>query len=112
MTVNQLCREPIKYIIDGEMIFLPGHLRIKKYLQKQIAEFSLQLTPIAIVDGLKNFVSLFERVGFDGIECLLAVPGAPARPAQPGHDGDRALEEFACSWHHKYRVARFGAPGW
>src|SRR5208337_4368511 len=72
---------------------------IEQNLQQQVAEFARQFSPIAIVDGLEDFVGLFERVGLDGIKGLFAVPGASARSAQTLHNCDRSLETFSRGRH-------------
>ena len=42
---------------------------------------------IALLDGVGHLIGLLDRVGRDGGECLLHVPGAAAdRVAQAGHD--------------------------
>ena len=69
-----------------------GHLRIEEHLQQQVAELVLQVRPGAALDGVEDLVGLFERVALDGVEGLLAVPGAAAGRAQAGHDGGGALQ--------------------
>ena len=76
MPVNKLAGEPVKNIIDGKRSLLFGHLRIEKHLQEQVAEFAGKFVPVAIVDRFEDFVGLFQRVGLDGVEGLLAIPGA------------------------------------
>ena len=99
MAVDQLVGEPVENVVDGEMLLFVGHFGVKEHLQEQVAEFAGQLVPVAGIDGLEHLVGLFEGVGLDGVEGLLAVPGASAGCAQPRHDGDGALKSFACSGH-------------
>jgi len=68
-------------------------------LQKQVAELTGKLVPIAIVDGFENLVRLLQREGFDGIESLFAIPGTASGSPQALHDGDCAFETFAGSGH-------------
>jgi hypothetical protein len=43
-------------------------------------------------DRVEDLVGFFERVGLDGIEGLLAIPGAAVFRAQAGHDGNEPRE--------------------
>ena len=58
MPVHQLIRKPVQHIIHREVAFFARHLGIEQHLQQQVAQFSGQLRPIAIVDGFEDFVSL------------------------------------------------------
>ena len=99
MPVHQFVRKPVQHIIHREVAFLARHLRIEQHLQQQVAQFAGQLRPVAIVDGFKDFVSLFQRVGLDGVKGLFAIPRASARSPQPRHDLNRSLESFAGGRH-------------
>ncbi len=99
MTVDELGGKAVEHIVDGKRGLLFRHLGVEKHLQQQVAEFARQLGPVAIVDGLEDFVGFFQRVGLDGIEGLFAVPGAAAGCAQALHDRDRAFETFSCGGH-------------
>src|SRR5947209_980541 len=79
------------------MFFLLRHLRVKKHLQQQVSEFAGEFRPIAIINGFQHLVGFFQGVALDGVKGLLAVPRAPARSAQPGHDGDSFLVSFTSS---------------
>src|SRR5437879_3849762 len=87
--------KPFEHIVSREALSFLRHLRVEKHLQQQVAKFAAQFVPVAIVNSFEDLVSLLERVRLDGIECLLAVPRTPSRPAQTCHDGNRALESFA-----------------
>jgi hypothetical protein len=54
-------------------------LSIEEDLQQEIAEFSRQLIPIAVVDGLDDLVGLLDGVRLDSVKGLLAIPRAAAR---------------------------------
>jgi len=99
MPIHQLARESIEDIIDGKCSLLFAHLRIEQHLQEKVAEFARKFLPIAIVDGFQHFVGFFERVGLDGVESLLAIPGAASRGPQPLHDSDRTFKSFAGGGH-------------
>ena len=100
MPVHQLVRQPVEHVVDGEALLFRRHLGVEEHLQQQVAKLAGQLVPVARVDGLQHFVGFFQRVGLDGVEGLLAVPGTSAGAAQPRHDGHGALKSFACGGHH------------
>ncbi len=83
----------VEHIGDGEVALVGGHLGIEEHLQQQIAELLGQVREVAALDGVEDLVGLFQRVFADGVEGLLAVPGAAAGSAQPGHDGHRLLKQ-------------------
>jgi len=97
--INQLVRQPVKHIVDGEVLLLGGHFCIEQHLEEQVTKFPSQFVPVARFDGLEDLVRFFERVGFYGIEGLFAVPGASARGTEARHDGGGALESFASCRH-------------
>ena len=63
------------------------HAGVEDHLEQQVAEFVLQIREIAALDGVHDLVGFLERVGRDGREILLQIPGAagPGR-AQGRHD--------------------------
>ena len=81
------------------------HLGEKNGLQYEIAQLFGEPGPIALVDCVQHFISLFEQVRLDGVEILLAVPGAATGGAQLGHNVDEALELLA-SVQGNPRIAR------
>ena len=99
MPVHQLAGKAIQNVIDRKCSLLFGHHRIEKHLQQEIAEFAGKLFPVAIVDGLKNFIGFFEGIGLDGIKGLLAIPRTAAGGPQALHDGDCSFEPFAGCGH-------------
>ena len=86
MPPNQLAIQVIEHIGDGEVPLVRRHLRIEQHLQQQVAQFFGEMRKVAPLDGVEDFVGLFQRVFANGVERLLAVPGASARCAQPRHD--------------------------
>ena len=88
-------------------LLLGRHLRVEHGLQNEIAEFLRQLAPLAAVYGVKHFVSFFERIRFDGIEGLLAIPGAAAGRAQARHQRNQFLEFLAGGFGGMGKSARF-----
>ena len=95
MAADQLLVDGVERIVDAEEILLGGHLRVEDGLQQKVAQFFGELVPVAAVDGVEHFVGLFERVGLDGVEGLLAVPRTAAGRAQAGHDLDQFLKLLA-----------------
>ena len=92
MTPDQLLVDRIERIADIEQLLFGSHLREENGLQHEVAQLRAQLVPIPAVDRVEHLIGLFERVRFDRIECLLAIPGTAARSAQPGHDLDQPLK--------------------
>ena len=72
-------------------------------LEQQVAELVAQCVEILFLNGVRDFIRLFERIGRDGSEVLLPVPGAaPLRVAEQSHDAKQALQGVA------HRGLRFG----
>src|SRR5215813_901078 len=92
MAIDELARQLLEYIINCECPLLLRHLGIKEDLQQEIAQFAAQFIPVAFVDRLENFIGFFQRVRFDGVEGLLAIPRAASGGAQPGHNRDSTLK--------------------
>ena len=92
MAANQLAVQMIEHIGDGEVAFVGRHLRIEQHLQQQVAEFFGKMRKVAALDGVEDFVGLFQRVFANGVEGLLAVPRAAAGSAKARHDGHRLLK--------------------
>ena len=67
--------------------------------QARAAQFGAEVVPVPPVDRVQHFVGLFERIGLDGIERLLTIPGAASGSPQALHDGDCAFETFAGCRH-------------
>src|SRR5271165_824802 len=78
MTIHQLVREAVEDVVDGKVFFFGRHPRVKQHLQEQVAQLTGQFLPVAGVNSFKDLVSLFQSVGFNRVEGLLAVPGAAA----------------------------------
>ena len=71
----------------AEMPGLLSDLRMIDGLQQQVAQLALQLGHSAPVDGIGDFIRLFDGIGGNGLKGLFDVPGASGgRVAQPGHD--------------------------
>ena len=72
--------------IEIEAALLGAHLGVVDHLQQQVAELAGQGRPILALDRVGDLVGLLDRVGRDGGEALLDVPGAAMLGvAQPPH---------------------------
>ena len=89
MTAHELAIQMVKHLGDREAALVRCHLCIKQHLQQQVAEFFGKMRKVSPLDGVEDLVGLFERVLTNGIESLLAVPGAATRRTQSGHDRRR-----------------------
>ena len=99
MPAHQFFCQSFKHIVNGKLVLLTGHLRVEKNLQQQIAQLPCKFGKVAIINGLNYFIGLFDGVGLDGIEGLLAVPRTAARGAQLCHDGNGALKSLTGGRH-------------
>src|SRR5271166_148244 len=99
MTIDEFVAKTVEHIVDREAFLFLRHLSVEEHLQQQVAELACKLVPVARVDGLDDFVGFLQGKGLDGVEGLLAVPGASARPAEPRHDRYGALKSFASGGH-------------
>src|SRR5580692_3790571 len=99
MPPDQFFGDGIERIVNAEFSYFGGHLSKEDGLQHQVSEFFGQPRPVALIDGVENFVGFFQQIWLDGVESLFAIPGAAAGRAQPGHDSDQALKPFpSCRW--------------
>ena len=81
------------YVVEAEQSSLLSHACVEHDLEKQIAQLILELGHVAPLDGVGDFIGLFDGVGRYGREGLLEVPGAAALGcAQPGHDGEQLFD--------------------
>ena len=72
---------------EVECALLLRHLRVEHDLQQQVAELVAQIDQIAARNRVGHLVGLLERVGGDGLEILLEIPGAAGdRRPQRRHD--------------------------
>src|SRR6266404_102942 len=83
MPADHLCRDALDNFPDSEAAFLVGDLTVKDDLKQQVAKLPDQLLVVAFVDGFHHFVGFFEHQRLEAFVCLLAVPRATARRAQP-----------------------------
>ena len=93
MAADEFCAKAVGDIAQIEVAGLGRHLGVEEHLQKQIAEFFGQVGKVSALNGVEDFVGLFESVFADSVERLLAIPGAAIGSTQPSHDGHRLLKE-------------------
>src|SRR5690606_41251518 len=61
-------------IAEAEMPALFGHARVEHDLEQQIAELVTQVGEVTALDGVGDFVGLFDGVRRDAVEILRDVP--------------------------------------
>ena len=91
MTTDHLVSDGLNHIAKIERLELLGHASVEDNLQQQIAEFLAQIVDVVALDGVDDFKRFLKRVGRDGFEILLQIPGAAGdRRPQGGHDIEQA----------------------
>ena len=93
MAADHLGGDALDHVAEAECALLLGHARMIDDLQKEVAELVLQPRHIAARNRIGHLIGFLQRIGRDGLEILLQVPGAAAagRP-QRGHDLDEAAD--------------------
>ncbi len=76
MAADQLFGDGVERIINPEFVLFRRHLGEEDGLQHQIAQLFSQTAPIAPVDRVQHFIGLFQKIRFDGVEALFAIPRA------------------------------------
>jgi hypothetical protein len=93
MASHHLAADRIDDLGESEAILLLGHARVIDDLQQEIAEFLAQIAHVAAFNGLRHLIGFLDRVGRDGPEVLLDIPGAADyRRAQHGHDAQEIVQ--------------------
>lgn len=88
----QLVGDGRNHVDESEQALFLGHAGVEDDLEQQVAQFALQLVQVVALDGVGDLVGFFDRIGGDGGEGLLHVPGAAAvRVAQPLHNAEQAV---------------------
>src|SRR5581483_7052375 len=98
---DKLVGKLVEHLVNGETALLLGHFCVEENLQEEIAQLTDEFGPIPIINGLEDFIGLFKSVGLDGVEGLLAVPGAAARSTQAGHNLNCSFEALAGGGHQR-----------
>src|SRR3954471_1791613 len=92
MPANQLGRDRLQGIGDGELPGVSADLREKHTLEDEIADLAPRRVRVASIDRVEHFVRLFEDERAQRFERLLAIPWTALRSAQAHHDVDERLE--------------------
>ena len=77
--------EALRDLVDVPSALVGGHLRMEHHLKQHVAELVAHRIVVAGVDRLEQLVRLLEQVTRERLMCLLGVPRAPARTAEPRH---------------------------
>src|SRR6516165_6827975 len=87
MAADHFCRDRLDDRAKVESLLFLRHAGVKYNLQEEIAQFVLQVRQIMTRDGVGDLISFLDRIGSDGREILLNIPGATGlRRAQRCHD--------------------------
>ena len=85
-------RDRASNVLEPEM---PGFFcdpRMEHHLKQEIAQFSVQIDHIIPIDGIDDFVRLFNRIWSNRCESLHPVPSAAILGVtEAGHDGHEAV---------------------
>ncbi len=91
MAADHLRGDGLDDIGEGEGAGLLGEAGVIDDLEQEVAELVLEIDEILALDGVGNLVGFLDRVGRDGAEGLLEIPGATGDGrSQRGHDLDEA----------------------
>ena len=93
MPADHLGGDGLHHIGEGEVTSFLGHARVEDNLQQQVAQFIPQVSQVATLDGVHDFVGFLDRIGGDGGEVLFQIPRtARARGPQGHHDFQKGGE--------------------
>jgi hypothetical protein len=102
----ELAVDGIHHVGEGERALLLGHPGVEHHLEQQIAELVLEVAQVATLDRIHDLVGFLDRIGRDGRETLLQVPGAAGvRRSQGRHDVEQSLD-VSSRTHRIGRVVR------
>src|SRR6185437_9633517 len=96
VAADELLADAARDLCKIEPALLLGHARMEHHLEEQITQLLAQLVRLAALHRIGHLVGLLERIGRDGAESLLAIPGAaPLRVAQPRHERQERAHRLA-----------------
>ena len=84
MPANQLVADAIQHVSHVKVTLFAGNFTVKHQMQKEVSELFAEFGPIARINGICEFVGLFEGENPQGLLRLHAVPRALG--AQVVHD--------------------------
>ncbi len=79
-------------IADGKAPVVGFELCQEHALEQQVTDLAAKRVVIRAIDGLEDFVGFLEHERPQGLNRLLAVPRASARPAEAAHHVHQALK--------------------
>ncbi len=113
VTSHQLAGNAIDHLVPAETLFLAGQLGVKHHLKQQITQLAAQLIEIALLDGIGDFVGLFQRMRHDGRVALLQIPWATVlRITQALHEVQQIVQLVTHprpSWRLRRASITFGS---
>src|SRR2546425_10868656 len=92
MAADQFVMNLANHVGHREAALFPCNLRMKDYLEQQIAHLFGKLGVVSAFQSFQNFVGLFDEVGSQRLMRLLAIPRASARRAQSGLNTNELFE--------------------
>ena len=101
--LDHLAGDPLGDGAEVEPAAFLGQPREQEDLEEEVAELAGEGLRFALVDRREGFVGLLEKVGLEGVEGLLAIPGTVA--AQPFDERGQAIEALGHA-----RIITVGLP--
>src|SRR5712692_4561083 len=95
MAPDQLVVNLANHVGHREAALFPCDLRMKNYLEQQIAHFLGKLGVVSAFQSFQNFVGFFDEVGSQRLMGLLAIPRASPRRAQSGLNSNELFKPLA-----------------
>ena len=106
MPVDQFVAQHVAHVGDVEVARLGADLGIEDDVQEQVAQLLRDVVHIVRKDRIREFVGLFDGVGAEGFEGLLAVPGTLL--AQIVHDVKQSCERLQLFFSfHGRKITKF-----
>ena len=104
--IDQFVAKHVAHVGNVKVARFGADLRIEDDVQQQVAQFLGNVVHVVRQDGVGQFISFFDGIGAEGIEGLLAVPGALF--AQVVHDVQESGEslQFFFSFHRR-KITKF-----
>jgi hypothetical protein len=103
VAANHLVADAGDHVEDVESARLPGEVRVKEHLKKQIAQFLGQFRAAALLDGVEDLIGLLDKIRAEGEVCLFAIPRAAARSAEAELNGNELVEELSYARRGRFR---------
>ena len=95
MPARHLRDERLEEVGHRELAALPGDLRVEDDLEEEVTQLLAEVTRVAGVEGVQDFVGLLDQERAEGLAGLLPVPGAAAVATQARHHRQQLDETLA-----------------